>query len=105
MGIIELMDEEHHLLQDKNGTGDSHAAAGDGTIDFPAVMQVVRHSCVVPVIEIANLEGITSSIERQNRPDARKALCGFARGAENVEKRVQEREFSAMFYRDYLQRS
>ena len=54
----------HYHLHDNDGTVDSHAAIGDGTIDFSRVMQVVRKSGVIPVIEVATLEGVIRSIER-----------------------------------------
>lgn len=56
----------HYHLHDNDGTGDTHAAVGEGTIDFRPVMRVVRQSGVVPVIEVATLDGVITSIGRLN---------------------------------------
>jgi sugar phosphate isomerase/epimerase len=52
----------HYHLHDNDGTEDSHAAVGEGTIDFSKVMAEVRKSGIIPVIEVATLEGVTRSI-------------------------------------------
>lgn len=52
----------HYHLHDNNGTEDSHSAVGEGTIDFSLVMAEVRKNGVIPVIEVATLEGVTRSI-------------------------------------------
>ena len=57
----------HFHLHDNDGSDDSHAAVGEGTIDFRAVMKAVRRSGVRPVIEVATLEGVMMSIDRLNR--------------------------------------
>ncbi len=54
----------HYHLHDNDGSEDAHAAVGEGTIDFPAVMRAVRASGVVPVIEVATLEGVVTSLQR-----------------------------------------
>jgi sugar phosphate isomerase/epimerase len=54
----------HYHLHDNDGTEDSHAAVGDGTIDFGAVMAAVRKSGIVPVIEVGTLPGVRASITR-----------------------------------------
>lgn len=56
----------HYHLHDNDGTTDAHAAVGEGTIDFSAVMKVVRESGVDPVIEVGTLPGVIRSIERLN---------------------------------------
>jgi sugar phosphate isomerase/epimerase len=53
----------HYHLHDNDGTADSHATIGDGTIDFSVVMQAVRKSGVVPVIEVGTLPGVVRSLE------------------------------------------
>lgn len=52
----------HFHLHDNDGTSDAHAAVGDGTIDFSAVMAAVRRSGVVPVVEVRDFEGVVRSI-------------------------------------------
>jgi sugar phosphate isomerase/epimerase len=52
----------HFHLHDNDGTIDAHAAVGDGTIDFPAVMAAVRRSGVRPVIEVGTFDGVIQSI-------------------------------------------
>lgn len=52
----------HFHLHDNDGTADSHLAVGDGTIDFPVVMDAVRRSGVQPVIEVKDLDGVMRSI-------------------------------------------
>ena len=52
----------HFHLHDNDGTTDAHAAIGDGTIDFPAVMAAVRRSGVQPVIEVGCFDGVVRSI-------------------------------------------
>lgn len=54
----------HFHLHDNDGTSDSHSAVGEGTIDFGAVMPVVRKAGIVPVIEVATLSGALQSIGR-----------------------------------------
>ncbi|NMB79229.1 MAG: sugar phosphate isomerase/epimerase [Methanomicrobiales archaeon] len=54
----------HYHLHDNDGSDDTHAAIGEGTIDFGPVMQAVRRDGVVPVIEVADLPGVKKSIER-----------------------------------------
>ena len=54
----------HYHLHDNDGTEDSHAAIGDGTIDFGAVMDVVNRSGIDPIIEVTDLPGVKTSIER-----------------------------------------
>jgi sugar phosphate isomerase/epimerase len=53
----------HFHLHDNDGTGDTHSAVGEGTIDFPKVMDAVRRNHAVPVIEVATFEGVVASIE------------------------------------------
>lgn len=54
----------HFHLHDNDGTTDTHATVGDGTIDFGAVMRAVRASGVRPVIEVATFEGVKKSLDR-----------------------------------------
>jgi len=54
----------HFHLHDNDGTSDSHSAVGEGTIDFGAVMPVVKKAGIVPVIEVATLSGALQSIDR-----------------------------------------
>jgi sugar phosphate isomerase/epimerase len=56
----------HYHLHDNSGDADSHWAVGDGTIDFSAVMNIVRKSGVDPVIEVATFDGVLKSIGRLN---------------------------------------
>ena len=53
----------HFHLHDNNGKEDMHAAFGDGTIDFSAVMASVRRNNVRPIIEVGTYEGVLKSIE------------------------------------------
>jgi sugar phosphate isomerase/epimerase len=57
----------HFHLHDNNGSGDTHSAVGEGTIDFRPVMAKVRESGVVPVIEVATFEGTVASIAKLDR--------------------------------------
>lgn len=52
----------HYHLHDNDGTGDHHAAVGEGTINFSGVMRAVRKCGITPVIEVATLDGVTRSI-------------------------------------------
>ena len=52
----------HFHLHDNDGTSDAHAAVGEGTIDFGAVMAVVWRSGVRPVIEVGDWDGVVRSI-------------------------------------------
>ena len=46
---------------------DAHAATGNGTIDFSAVMPVIRKSGVIPVIGADTRKGVKRSIaSREN---------------------------------------
>jgi len=54
----------HFHLHDNDGSGDTHAAVGEGTIDFRPVMRAVQKAGVIPVIEVASLPGVITSIER-----------------------------------------
>jgi sugar phosphate isomerase/epimerase len=56
----------HYHLHDNKGDTDSHAAVGDGTIDFSAVMDAVRRSGVDPIIEVEKFEDVQKSIGRLN---------------------------------------
>lgn len=53
---------KHFHLHDNDGTTDAHAAVGDGTVDFSAVMAAVRRSGVRPVIEVGTFDGVIRSI-------------------------------------------
>jgi len=52
----------HYHLHDNDGTEDSHLALGKGTIDFEPVMKAVRKNGVIPVLEVATIEGVLDSI-------------------------------------------
>jgi sugar phosphate isomerase/epimerase len=56
----------HYHLHDNNGKEDSHIAIGEGTIDFKPVMKAIRKNKVIPVIEVATLEGVLKSIRTLN---------------------------------------
>ena len=58
----------HVHLHDNDGTKDSHAAVGTGTIDFGPVMEAVRRDGATPIVEVETLEGVLRSL------DALKAL-------------------------------
>lgn len=58
----------HVHLHDNDGTKDSHAPVGSGTIDFRPVMDAVRRDGANPIIEVETLEGVLRSL------DALKAL-------------------------------
>lgn len=64
LGAFLSFPARHYHLHDNDGSADTHAAVGDGTIDFRAVMQAVRKTNVVPVIEVSDLPGVLKSIDR-----------------------------------------
>lgn len=53
----------HIHLHDNDGTNDSHAPVGEGTIDFKAVMKAVRSNGATEIVEVDTLEGVQKSIE------------------------------------------
>jgi sugar phosphate isomerase/epimerase len=53
----------HFHLHDNDGTADSHAPVGKGTIPFSRVMESVRRNRVNPIIEVDTFEGVLSSID------------------------------------------
>ena len=53
----------HYHLHDNNGTEDTHVAIGEGTIDFGPVMKVIEKNKIIPVIEVATLDGVLKSIK------------------------------------------
>lgn len=53
----------HVHLHDNDGREDSHSPAGEGSIDFAAVMQAVERERATPVVEVATLEGVQKTIE------------------------------------------
>jgi sugar phosphate isomerase/epimerase len=52
----------HFHLHDNDGKTDTHDAVGRGTIDFGPVMEAVRRSGAVPIVEVGSLEGVIESI-------------------------------------------
>lgn len=54
---------DHVHLHDNDGTTDSHAPVGEGTIDFTAVMKAVRRNGARPIIEVGTFEGVISSLK------------------------------------------
>lgn len=52
----------HYHLHDNDGIRDSHAAIGDGNIDFGAVFEAVKASGVAPILEVESFEGTLRSI-------------------------------------------
>jgi len=52
----------HFHLHDNYGDHDSHAAIGEGNIDFGAVFDVVKASGVAPILEVESFEGTLKSI-------------------------------------------
>lgn len=54
----------HFHLHDNAGDADSHLAVGNGTIDFAAVMDVVKRSGIDPIIEVETFEDVKTSIDR-----------------------------------------
>ncbi len=57
----------HVHLHDNSGKEDSHSSIGEGSIDFPAVMNAIRREKAVPVIEVATLEGVRKSMQALDR--------------------------------------
>ena len=53
----------HVHLHDNDGTKDSHAPVGSGTINFRPVMDAVRRDGATPIIEVETLEGVLRSLE------------------------------------------
>jgi sugar phosphate isomerase/epimerase len=53
----------HIHLHDNDGTDDTHAPVGNGTIDFKAVMKAVRFSGATQIVEVDTLEGVQRSID------------------------------------------
>lgn len=62
--LTEFLDfpARHYHLHDNNGKEDSHLAIGEGTIDFKPVITAVQKHRIVPVIEVATIEGALKSI-------------------------------------------
>ncbi|NLA38732.1 MAG: sugar phosphate isomerase/epimerase [Methanomicrobiales archaeon] len=52
----------HFHLHDNDGTEDSHDPIGAGTIDFVPVMDAVRRSGVIPIIEVGSFDGVITSM-------------------------------------------
>ena len=52
----------HYHLHDNNSKEDSHLAIGEGTIDFKPVMKAVQKNRIIPVIEVATMEGVLKSM-------------------------------------------
>ncbi len=52
----------HYHLHDNNSKEDSHLAIGEGTIDFIPVMKAVQKNRIIPVIEVATMEGVLKSM-------------------------------------------
>jgi len=57
----------HVHIHDNDGIEDSHLPVGRGTIDFLPVIQAIRRSDAVPVIEVSTLEGTDESIKALDR--------------------------------------
>jgi sugar phosphate isomerase/epimerase len=57
----------HFHLHDNNGTADSHAPVGNGTIAFDRVMESVRRNRVTPIIEVETFEGVLASMDTLSR--------------------------------------
>ncbi|MEN6611509.1 MAG: sugar phosphate isomerase/epimerase family protein [Methanoregulaceae archaeon] len=57
----------HFHLHDNCGDTDAHLAVGEGTIDFSPVIQKIRASGVIPVIEVGTFEGVLASIAALDR--------------------------------------
>jgi len=53
----------HYHLHDNNGKEDSHLPIGEGTIDFKPVIKAVHKNGIIPVIEVATMEGVLKSID------------------------------------------
>jgi sugar phosphate isomerase/epimerase len=53
----------HVHLHDNDGSKDSHAPVGTGTIDFRPVMDAVRRDGATPIIEVETMEGVIRSLE------------------------------------------
>ncbi|MBP2145173.1 sugar phosphate isomerase/epimerase [Methanofollis sp. W23] len=64
--LPEFLDQSivHFHLHDNDGSADTHSPVGTGTIDFAAVMDVVRKSGVDPIIEVRGIEGAVESMKR-----------------------------------------
>lgn len=52
----------HYHLHDNNGKEDLHLPIGEGTIDFKPVIKAVQKNGIIPVIEVATMEGVLKSI-------------------------------------------
>jgi len=53
----------HFHLHDNDGTTDTHAPVGNGTIPFHKVMDSVERNRIVPIIEVETFEGVLASIK------------------------------------------
>jgi sugar phosphate isomerase/epimerase len=63
--LLEFLDvpARHYHLHDNNGKEDSHLPIGEGTIDFNPVIKAVQKNGIIPVIEVATIEGVLKSID------------------------------------------
>lgn len=52
----------HCHLHDNCGDTDAHLAIGEGTIDFTRVMEKIRASGIVPILEVTTFRGVLASI-------------------------------------------
>ncbi len=57
----------HFHLHDNDGTADSHAPVGAGTIPFSRVMESVHRNRVVPILEVETFEGVLGSMDILSR--------------------------------------
>ena len=57
----------HYHLHDNDSTQDAHIAIGSGTIPFAQVLDAVRRDDVVPIVEVATLDGVKESIQALQR--------------------------------------
>lgn len=63
LGAFLSMPTRHYHLHDNDGSDDTHAAIGERTIDFHAVMKALRKTNILPVIEVTDLSDVLKSID------------------------------------------
>lgn len=58
---------DHVHLHDNHGDVDAHLAIGEGTIEFPRVLEKIKESGINPVLEVTTFEGVLESMRALER--------------------------------------
>ncbi len=57
----------HLHIHDNKGNADSHAAIGDGTVDFAPIYDLIRKEDLCPIIETETFDGVLRSVTQLKR--------------------------------------